>query len=225
MAMPIFAMMANTSYLCVWAKEEIDAMCRRFLWAGRDQSIRGKWPVAWPVVAKPTAFGGLGIPDLKLLNYALQARWLWLQRVNDDRVWYGLPISVTSKVRDFCEASIFVTVGNGRKTLFWRHRWLDGHAIAIRDIAPALFAVIPRRVSKVLTVAEGLTNRAWIRGIVGALTMAVIEITLCCGFGWTPTLCKSVDDRVVLEMDAGQPVLSQIGVPDATPRIFPVPGP
>lgn len=49
-----------------WARKEIDSICRKFLWAGRDESVRGKCLVAWPSVCKPTNLGGLGISDLKL---------------------------------------------------------------------------------------------------------------------------------------------------------------
>jgi hypothetical protein len=73
---PIYAMMANG--IPTWAREEIEACCRRVLWAGADASVRGKCAVAWPVVARPHEFGGLGVLDLRLMGLALQVRWLWL---------------------------------------------------------------------------------------------------------------------------------------------------
>lgn len=84
-AVPIYAMLAEN--LPLWAQQEIDAICRRFFWAGSDQSIKGKCMVAWQVCCKPTEFGGLGIRDIKLAGYALQTRWLWLQKVDQDRPW------------------------------------------------------------------------------------------------------------------------------------------
>ncbi|WVZ92927.1 hypothetical protein U9M48_038957 [Paspalum notatum var. saurae] len=171
MAMPVFAMMANK--LPTWAREEIEAMCRRYLWAGSDQSVRGKCLVAWPVVTRPTRFGGLGIPNLKLVNQALQARWLWLQRFSEDRICSGLPISVAAEVREFFEASITVMVGDGSRTSFWHNRWVQGQAI--KDFAAALLAAVPKRIANSLTVAEGLSDRAWTRGIAGGITLAVIE--------------------------------------------------
>ncbi|WVZ92032.1 hypothetical protein U9M48_038130 [Paspalum notatum var. saurae] len=199
MAMPIFAMMANK--LPAWARAEIGAMCRRFLWAGSDQSIRGKCLVAWPVVTRPMMFEGLGVPDLKLLNHALQSRWLWLQRASEDRIWSGLPISAASEVREFFEASITVSVGNGRRTLFWRDRWLDGQAI--KDFAPALVTVIPRRIAKTLTVAEGPEDRAWTGGIVGGLTVAVLEDYVAL---WAKldnvALLDNVEDKVIWQWTA-----------------------
>lgn len=82
-AVPIYAMMAEE--LPGWARKEIDASCRKFFWAGTDGPVRGKCMVSWPVVCKPTPLGGLGVSDLKLSGYALQTRWLWLQKTDSDR--------------------------------------------------------------------------------------------------------------------------------------------
>jgi hypothetical protein len=43
-AVPIYSMLADG--LPPWVRHEIDAICRRFLWAGKDESIRGKCMVA-----------------------------------------------------------------------------------------------------------------------------------------------------------------------------------
>jgi hypothetical protein len=59
-----------------WARREIDAIYRKFLWVGKDASVRRKCMVAWEAVCKPTELGGLGITDLKLTGFALQTRWL-----------------------------------------------------------------------------------------------------------------------------------------------------
>jgi len=77
-AVPIYAMLAEN--LPIWARKEIDAICRKFFWAGSDQSIRGKCMVAWPEVCRPTQLGGLGISDLKLTSYALQTKWATANR-------------------------------------------------------------------------------------------------------------------------------------------------
>lgn len=54
-----------------WARKEIDAICRKFFWAGRDALVRGKCMFAWETVCKPTRLGGLGVTDLRA-----QARWI-----------------------------------------------------------------------------------------------------------------------------------------------------
>lgn len=73
-AVPIYSMMANS--LPQWARAEIDAICRKFFWAGSDADVRGKCMVAWEAACRPTELGGLRIFDLRLTGYALQTRWL-----------------------------------------------------------------------------------------------------------------------------------------------------
>jgi hypothetical protein len=79
-AVPIYSMMADN--LPPWARKEIDAICQKFFWVGREESVRGRCMVAWETACRPKELGGLGIVDLKLAGYALQARWLWLQKMD-----------------------------------------------------------------------------------------------------------------------------------------------
>ena len=60
-------------------------------------------------------------------------------------------------------------IGDGANTLLWTDRWIHGQCIA--DLAPRLFAAIPKRRVKQLTVWDALPNRAWILDIQGALTV------------------------------------------------------
>ena len=57
--------------------EDIDKARRRFLWAGDGEISGGKCKVAWPLVAKPIEFEGLGILDFERFSRALRLRWLW----------------------------------------------------------------------------------------------------------------------------------------------------
>ena len=57
--------------------EDIDKARRRFLWAGDSEITGGKCKVAWPLVAKPIEFEGLGILDFERFSRALRLRWLW----------------------------------------------------------------------------------------------------------------------------------------------------
>ena len=54
--------------------------------------------VVWETVCKPTELDGLGVSDLKLASFALQSRWLWLQKTDQDRAWSQLPIKVDPQV-------------------------------------------------------------------------------------------------------------------------------
>jgi hypothetical protein len=76
-AIPIYTLIVDG--LPPWAIGEINAICRRFLWTGKEGSDRGKCMVAWQTVCRPTDLGGLSIPDLHLTGIALQTQWLWLQ--------------------------------------------------------------------------------------------------------------------------------------------------
>jgi hypothetical protein len=38
-AVPIYSMIADS--LPPWARKEIDAICRKFFWVGKDESVRG----------------------------------------------------------------------------------------------------------------------------------------------------------------------------------------
>ena len=115
-AVSIYSMMADSPP--PWARKEIDAICRKFLWAGGDSSVHGKCMVAWDTVCRPTELGGLGINDLRLTGYALQTRWLWLQKTDDSRAWSELSISTEPQVREFFRASMFTILGEGTAALF-----------------------------------------------------------------------------------------------------------
>ena len=54
-AVPIYAMTADS--LPPWARKEIDSICSKFFWAGRDESIRGKCMVAWEAMCRPSQLG------------------------------------------------------------------------------------------------------------------------------------------------------------------------
>ena len=53
-ATPVYYLMAEG--LPAWAIKEIESIQRKFLWAGKDPSVRGKCAVAWKVVASPKEY-------------------------------------------------------------------------------------------------------------------------------------------------------------------------
>jgi hypothetical protein len=166
-AIPIYSMMADS--LPPWVRKEIDAICRKFLWVSKDASVRGRCMVAWETCCRPTELGGLGISNLKLVGYALQTRWLWLQKTDNARAWSELPIKADPEVLAFFKASTFTLLGDGNSSLFWEDQWIQGEGIS--DIAPNLSAKVSRRIKSTLTVRQGLSGRAWIRSIYGGLSI------------------------------------------------------
>lgn len=166
-AIPIYCMIADG--LPPWARAEIDSICRRFLWCGKDGDVRGKCMVAWRTCTRPKELGGLGIPDLKLVNTAFEAKWLWLQKTDSARAWAALPLKQSSEAIAFFRASTHTIVGNGRDTLFWLDSWIGG--VSIRTMAPTLMQFVPKRVANSLTVAEALPDRRWVRTISGGVTV------------------------------------------------------
>jgi hypothetical protein len=155
-----------------WAHKAIDKLHRGFYWRGHKEAKGGHCQVAWGVVCRPMELGGLGISSLKELGWALRIRWLWLQKTEPNRPWSTLPIHVPDKAKALFSAAIQTEVGD-RKNTFWTDRWLHGQRI--EDIAPRLFATIPKRRSNSRTVHEALTARKWVSNIQGALTVGVIS--------------------------------------------------
>lgn len=75
--------------------------------------------MAWNKVASPKEFGGVRIPNLKLLNTALRCWWAWLQRTDPTKPWASLNIQVPQAVMAIFRAATTTELGNGDKALFW----------------------------------------------------------------------------------------------------------
>ncbi|KAJ1294839.1 hypothetical protein BS78_01G177100, partial [Paspalum vaginatum] len=136
-----------------------------------------------------------------------------IQRTDESRVWSGLQISVAAEARAFFDASIFVKVGNGRRTLFWRDRWVDGTTMA--DLASTLTAAIPKRTARSLTVADGMADRLWVQGIVGGLTVTIPPCVAAVS-RYTYTSARRCGGPNISEVVEEWSVLRQIGPQSAT---------
>jgi hypothetical protein len=68
-----------------WVIKEIDKIRREFIWKGRKEANGGSCLVSWETVTKPISLGGLGIPNLQFKSWALQAKWLWLEKTDPNR--------------------------------------------------------------------------------------------------------------------------------------------
>jgi hypothetical protein len=85
-AMPLHYMQAFL--LPAWVTKIITQITRRFLWKGTaDKFSGGNCLVPWKQVTLPKQFGGLGITDLQLQNWALLTKWIWLASSNELSLW------------------------------------------------------------------------------------------------------------------------------------------
>lgn len=119
-------------------------------------------------VCHPKAFGGLGIPDLRLAGFALRVRWLWLQR-SGHPYWDGLKALVERTVSDMFDASTFFMPGmvnrcssrltNGLMAAQWLP-WLLISSSSCRARGPCVPAS---------------TNNSWVSDIRGTLIVPVIS--------------------------------------------------
>src|SRR6185437_4755948 len=108
---------------------------------------------------RPLDLGGLGIINLETMGWALQMRWLWIEKTKPDRPWAGLEIPVHPHSSAMFAISVVTTIGNGEGTLFWSDRWLHGHSL--QELAPNVLKCVPNRLRKTRTVAAALTDLAW----------------------------------------------------------------
>lgn len=137
----------------------LEKICRGFLWCAKQNAHGGNCSVAWKQVCTPRWAGGLGIPNLRWLNAALQARWLWLRRTDGQRPWAEFEINVTTEARALYQAAVHTTIGNGDKALFWEDRWLHGNRI--QDVAPSIYGVVAPRTRASRTVRQALQDNTW----------------------------------------------------------------
>ena len=87
--------------------------------------------------------GGLSVPNLEVMGWSLNMRWLWLKKTQPERLWTFLDVQVHSNAAALFAASVQSVVGSRTDTKFWTDRWLHGKRIV--DWAPSLFAAVNRR--------------------------------------------------------------------------------
>ncbi|AQK53266.1 uncharacterized protein [Zea mays] len=170
-AIPIYLLIAMK--IPKWVINSIDKIQRGFIWKGRKKVNGGNCLVSWDIVTRPLDLGGLGISNLLYQRWALQAKWLWLEKTDPNKLWSGLDLSIQQLVKRFFTSSIVSLVGNGYNTLFWTDRWLDGSCI--QDFAPAVVANVGKRAISSRTVAHALQNWQWINDIETPLNLPGLQ--------------------------------------------------
>jgi hypothetical protein len=153
-AIPIYVLIAIE--VPKWFIKAVDKLRRAYLWKGRKQINDGSCLVAWEKVQRPLDLGGLGVLNLEYMSWALQMRWLWFTKTDNNRSWAGLEIPVHPNAVTLFSIALISHVGNGNNTFFWTDRWLFG--CCIRDIAPNVFSAMPRKFLK-RSVAEAFQEQ------------------------------------------------------------------
>lgn len=138
-------------------------ICRGFLWCGKAEAGGGKCAVAWEALCRPRWAGGLGVPNLRWMNVALQTKWLWLQRADRSRPWAEFKFSVPDEARGLFQAAARVSLGDGHTALFWEDRWFNGYRI--QEIAPLVYERVAKRTRLSRSVLEALTDATWARDV------------------------------------------------------------
>ena len=91
----------------------------------------------------PKENGGLGIPDLRILGFALRLRWEWLRRTDTNFAWSKLPSTTERAVDRMFQSSVSLALGDGSTAKFWTDAWLSAGAIS--SFAPNLLRAVGRR--------------------------------------------------------------------------------
>jgi len=90
------------------------------------------------------------------MSWALQRRWLCLNKTEEGHPWPGLDIPIQPQAKEMFAISVTTYVGSGTNTMFWTDRWLCGSSLL--DLAPAIVACVSKRSINLHTVAEALEN-------------------------------------------------------------------
>jgi hypothetical protein len=143
------------------------------LWKGRKEARGGNCLISWDKISRPLDLGGLGIPNLHKMNWALQLRWLWLQKTAPSKPWSGLDLKISSQTRALFQVAVSTTIGNGISTFFCKDKWIHGYSIM--DLAPLIAAAVPKKIKEVRTVQQTLTSHFWVHDIQRNLSLAEIE--------------------------------------------------
>jgi hypothetical protein len=92
-----------------------------------------------------------------------------LQKTDPSKPWAGLHFNVMPVATAIFNASTTVTIGDGVRTLFWEDPWLDG--LTVGAVAPTILSMVRPSIAKSCTVQTGVEGMAWVRDILGELTV------------------------------------------------------
>jgi hypothetical protein len=136
-----------------WAIRTIHTHMANCLW--NDNLEAHKYHlVNWDTVSMLKEFGGLGVPNLRDLNYCLLASWVRRYNVDESKLWRQLIDYKynTDRPNIFCSNTVGSSsffkgmmaaatatkmgyrwkIGNGRKVRFWEDNWIGPSSLAIQ---------------------------------------------------------------------------------------------
>ena len=125
--------------------DDIDRLCRRFLWGSLDEG-KGIHLVSWKSVTSPKKAGGLGLRTARDNNIVMLGKLVWSILSNEDKPWvkvlcdrylhggslFDARFSGTSshvwrailKASTFLRDAFMWRIGTGQNVALWEDRWL-----------------------------------------------------------------------------------------------------
>lgn len=152
-----------------WVLKAIDKIRRAFLWKGSEEVVGGNCPVKWEVVCSPKDFGGLGVASLAGMCTTMKLRRAWIARVEADKPWRHLGVTLQGDDLEKFMTSTNVIVGSGKNTLFWYDAWLDGSPLAV--VAPDIMDAVQDSVKSKRTVAAAIADGRWLKDFKAQLSI------------------------------------------------------
>jgi hypothetical protein len=133
-----------------WSIKAFDKIRRNFLWKGRREVRGGCCLIAWDKIARHLELGGLDIPNPLTMSWALQMRWLLLQKTDPSKPCASIELNISSKARALFQTAMSTDIGNGAKTFFWKEKWI--HGCSVVEVAPSIVVMVPKKFKSIQTV-------------------------------------------------------------------------
>ena len=96
----------------------------------------------------------MGIHNLEVMGWALQMRWLWIEKTKPERPWAGLEIPVHMHKSAMFAISVVTSVGNSENTMFWTDHWI--HGCSLQDLAPNVLKECSSKIEEQKNCSRGL---------------------------------------------------------------------
>lgn len=156
--------------------KKMDSIRSNFFWRGASNKFKYHI-MGWEAVCRPTAFGGLGIINSRVMKDCLLAKWIWKIHSADMNSGFeslklnislrvllemliclmGLNFGIVFKKLSVCFSRGVLRIGDGCSTSFWGDVWLDDCPLKIKYDKLFLCCQFPD-VSVANCLLEGMWN-------------------------------------------------------------------